>query len=283
MIHFDDKSKFELPEGVIWNKFNNCFEFVDIVTGELWRYDLNNKTLKMFKRFDSNVGWLFPCTDKKNYIIGLKDTIVLWDSKADTIQNLANLKLDKNHRLNDAVICSGKLWFGVMNISKKNTYSSGYLCSFYNSDINIEDQGYVIPNGPIVGLNKTYLLHSDSYKGHIYHYLLDNNNIDLSSKRLVLDTSKLKASPDGMCIDRDGNIYVAMWGLGEIWKLDSSFNVQKKISAPGNFVTNLAFGGNDLNTLFVTYARDNEINKFGGFFILENYESFGIEQEYMRI
>ena len=35
-------------------------------------------------------------------------------------------------------------------------------------------------------------------------------------------------SPDGMTLDEEGNIFVAMWGIGEVWKIDKDANLLKK-------------------------------------------------------
>jgi sugar lactone lactonase YvrE len=55
-----------------------------------------------------------------------------------------------------------------------------------------------------------------------------------------------------------------MWGLGQIWKFDTNYRHSSMIDVQNKFVTNMAFGGENLDRLFVTYAQDDSIGKFGG-------------------
>lgn len=61
--------------------------------------------------------------------------------------------------------------------------------------------------------------------------------------------------PDGMTIDRDGNLFVAHIGLGTVWMFNAGGEPIKRIRSPeGKRVTNVAFGGEDLRTLVITEA-----------------------------
>jgi sugar lactone lactonase YvrE len=81
-----------------------------------------------------------------------------------------------------------------------------------------------------------------------------------------------------MTIDSDGNIFIAMWGIGEVWKLTSSFDIVARFKVPARFVTNVSFGGPHLDRLLVSYGRDEKIS--GGFFEIEGHKSIGLPISY---
>lgn len=266
-----------LPEGLLWNAQTKSFEFVDIQACRFLRYDHLTGTISIVKTFKKNISWFFPCSDKVSYIIGLKDQIIIWNSKTDTQEVKSHLNLKPSQRFNDALCIEGeKIWFGVTGTLDNDHNNDGGLFSYSPENIKLEDENYLIPNGPLLTLNGKHLLHSDSLRGQVFCYEYENRKINPMSKRVVLDVSKSRGEPDGMCLDSDGNIYIAIWGLGEIWRLSPSLILLDKFPTPYRYVTNVAFGGNDLDHLLVTYAEDKSRNIEGGIHSLLGHNSFGI-------
>ena len=142
----------------------------------------------------------------------------------------------------------------------------------------IEDFSYQIPNGPVITHDKRSLLHSNSSKGILYRYPYKNEVINTEEKEIILDVSGLNASPDGMCLDSSGCVYIAMWGIGEVWMLDPDFALRAKIEVPYKFVSNVAFGGVNLNELVVTYAEDVNSSISGGLYRVPGIAVSGLVQ-----
>ena len=67
---------------------------------------------------------------------------------------------------------------------------------------------------------------------------------------------------DGMRCDSLGNLYVTRWGIGEIWKISPEGRLLKTIKTKGKNTTNVAFGGTDGKTIFVTVADRGIIEYF---------------------
>ena len=71
--------------------------------------------------------------------------------------------------------------------------------------------------------------------------------------------------PDGMCFDSSGNLWVAMWGSGKISHFNKEGTLLKKIDLPVLKVSNVCFGGANMNHLFVSSANLNdESNRYAG-------------------
>ncbi len=60
--------------------------------------------------------------------------------------------------------------------------------------------------------------------------------------------------PDGMAVDAEGGIWVAVWGGGVIQRYDAGGQLTGVVRVPAANVTSCAFGGPDLSTLYITTA-----------------------------
>ena len=65
-----------------------------------------------------------------------------------------------------------------------------------------------------------------------------------------------------MRCDSLGNIYVTRWGIGEIWKISPDGRLLRTIKTKGKNLTNVAFGGTDGKTIFVTVPDRGIIEYF---------------------
>jgi len=73
--------------------------------------------------------------------------------------------------------------------------------------------------------------------------------------KVVWKTHSLEEGlPDGMTFDAEGFVWIAHWGIGEIRRYDPSGQLDMSVSIPTRLVTNVCFGGFDLERLFVTTA-----------------------------
>ncbi len=63
-------------------------------------------------------------------------------------------------------------------------------------------------------------------------------------------------SPDGLTVDAEGGIWVALWGGGRVVRLSRDGSVTAEITLPAPHVSSVAFGGTDLTDLYITTARE---------------------------
>ena len=66
--------------------------------------------------------------------------------------------------------------------------------------------------------------------------------------------NNVDGNPDGMAVDKSGNLWVAMWGSGKVCCFDAAGNIKLIVQLPVSKVTSCAFGGTDLNELYITTA-----------------------------
>lgn len=79
----------------------------------------------------------------------------------------------------------------------------------------------------------------------------------LVERRALIDLSEEDGNPDGLTIDADGRIWVAMNGAGTVLCLEESGEVLERIRVGARQSTACTFGGPDLATLYITTSREN--------------------------
>jgi gluconolactonase len=70
------------------------------------------------------------------------------------------------------------------------------------------------------------------------------------------------SGPDGMAFDEDGNLYVAHVGSGFVYVYDPGGNELEAVPSGGRKPTNVCFGGEDLQQLYVTVDDPGTLIRF---------------------
>ena len=76
---------------------------------------------------------------------------------------------------------------------------------------------------------------------------------------------------DGMRTDRDGNLYIARYGAGQVAVLSPNGKLIKTIALKGKHPTNVAFGGENGKQVFVTMQKRGAIETFENDIAGRNY------------
>ncbi len=99
-----------------------------------------------------------------------------------------------------------------------------------------------------------YYIDTPSRVVRAFAYELDTG--ELSAERVVIAIPKGHGSPDGMTIDRAGNLWIGLWDgwAVECWSPSSGQGLAR-IEVPAARVTSCTFGGAGFDTLFITTAR----------------------------
>ena len=280
----------KLAEGLIWDFHLKKLLFVDILSNKLIRLDIFENSIQSWE-FCENVCWVQLTQYKGRYILGLHSGVVIFESEGacDLIWITKSFPHNNLCRLNDSYVdYSGLLWMGSMSTDNP-IKKIGQLASLdSNLNLKIHDSAYGITNGPITSLDGKTLYHNDSLSGVIYCY--DLKDAFIFNKRVFCTFGGKLGYPDGMCLDSDGSIWVAMWGVGIINKLDQSGKVIQSFSIPAPNVSNVCFGGHGLDRLFVSTAtvdlNDLELaeNPYSGrIFEIINHGSIGIHANCFKI
>jgi sugar lactone lactonase YvrE len=100
-----------------------------------------------------------------------------------------------------------------------------------------------------------YLIDSPTKKVFAFDYDLTTGNI--SNRRVAVTIpEELAGFPDGMTVDTEGTIWVALWAGFKVTRWNPhTGKLLQSISVPAPNVTSCTFGGSNLNELYITTAR----------------------------
>jgi sugar lactone lactonase YvrE len=99
-----------------------------------------------------------------------------------------------------------------------------------------------------------YYVDSLERRVDVFDFDLTSGAIDNRRPFAVIDEGE--AVPDGLTVDADGGIWVALWGGSQLRRYAPNGSLDRLITFPATQITSCAFGGPQLKQLFVTSARE---------------------------
>jgi sugar lactone lactonase YvrE len=96
---------------------------------------------------------------------------------------------------------------------------------------------------------------ADSANPHVSGFAYDIDEGSLGALRVLVRLQQTSGVPDGLCVDDEGCIWVALWGSGAVHRYTPDGQLDTVVHVPTRQVTSCAFGGPDMSTLFITTAR----------------------------
>lgn len=104
-------------------------------------------------------------------------------------------------------------------------------------------------NGVDTSPDGLVLYHADTFAGAVTGYPLGHPG----RREVVIPVDR----PDGLTVDAEGGLWVALWGSGEVHRYTADGVLDRRLVLPVPLVSSVAFGGTGLRTLFVTTARSD--------------------------
>ena len=113
-------------------------------------------------------------------------------------------------------------------------------------------------NGMAFSADNQTLYHADTRLGVVCAYAYDAHNGVLGGRRVITEFVKADGVPDGMALDEEGCLWVALWGGGCVVRVDAHGRRIDRISLPVRRVSSVAFGGDDLRDVYITTAGGDD-------------------------
>ncbi len=253
-----DSPRAVLGEGPIWDERRDILYWVDIMGGKIYSYDALKGKFDVLIKINDYVTCVALTSDPNFLLVTLKDRVALVDiSKKVIARILAKIDEPESNRLNDCKVdAAGRLWFGSMDMNERSPSGSLYVLE-PNGVVRKVLSGVTISNGIAWSLDNRYMYYIDSPTKKVMVFNYDINNGRLLSKVMDIDLSKYNGVPDGMTMDSQGYLWVAIYGDGRVLRIDAERGIvvdEVKVSVP--YTTSCVFGGPAFSTLFITTARN---------------------------
>ena len=243
-----------LGEGSIWHPKENTLYWIDIEGKSLHIYDPVTKADKQFV-LGSRVGTVVPVEDG-GALVALQNGIQKLDTKTGKLTFITNPLTDSNIRFNDGKCDpSGRFWVGTMALDSRKKGGVLYRLD-KDKSVHLMLDSVSISNGIVWTADKKTMYYNDTPTGTIQAFDYDDETGNITNRRIAVKIPKGIGAPDGMTIDAEGNLWVALWGGGIVGKFNPlTGELLQKVNVAAPNVSSCAFGGKNLQTLYITTAR----------------------------
>lgn len=162
---------------------------------------------------------------------------------------------DPDLRMNDGKVDpSGRFYASTMTFSGEEPVGE-LLRLDADLSVHVEERDLRIGNGLDWTPDARTLYFTDTPQGGIDAFDVDPGTGALSGRRRLFDVPAEHGQPDGLCIDDEGALWVAMWNGGAVRRYAPDGELLAVVDLPVSNVTCPSFGGPDLGTLFITTAQ----------------------------
>ncbi|UOY01750.1 SMP-30/gluconolactonase/LRE family protein [Blastococcus sp. PRF04-17] len=147
----------------------------------------------------------------------------------------------------------GRLWIGTYD------RDGGSLATLHVVDVDgsvrVAETGLSASNGLAWDAESTVLYLVDTPRRVIWRYDYRLDGGELGDREVFARIGEDAGLPDGLATDTAGGVWVALFGGGAVHRYDAGGALTHVVPVPVTYPTSVAFGGDDLRTVFVTTSR----------------------------
>jgi sugar lactone lactonase YvrE len=245
-----------LGEGPYWVPEDDCLLWVDIEGARLHRtYFPARETVT-----DSPgpVSAAFPAVGGGILIVGGAALTLLFPAERGgqwVARTIADAPAREDIRFNDAgVDPAGRVWAGSMHMAEAAPVGELYRLDA-GGRLNPVVKNVTVSNGLGWSPDGSRMYYADSPLRRVDVFDYDPATGEATSRRPFADLSEAEGVPDGLTVDADGCVWVAMWGGSALRRFTPEGQPDAVLPVPVSQPTSCAFGGPDLADLYITSAR----------------------------
>jgi len=259
----------KLGEGPHWDVKTQSLYLVDIFGKAVYKYvPSTGQTTKV--NFEYETSAVIPVQGKRDqFVVNQEKKIVIatWDGVSEQpskIEKLVDIEPNNLNKTNDAKCdTTGRLWTGTIGAppanSKEISSPVGSVFSLEKGQLKHHLGQIGISNGLAWSgqLKKFYYVDSTSGGVDAFDFDIASGIISNRTRIFTVEKHGINGLPDGMTIDVDGNLWVAVFSSHSVLKIDprKPETLLDTIKLPAKQVTSVTWGGPNLDILYVTSAN----------------------------
>lgn len=249
-------AQYELGEGPVWDEARERVLWVDINGGTVYagRFQDGVVTPEREMRFSETVGAVVCDAGGRLLVAGARRVYVI-DGESRAVIHAELVPEDRSSRLNDgACDPAGRFLVGSMALDARTGEECLYRLELDGS-VGVLDRDLTISNGLAWSPAGDVMYSTDTIPGVVWSRPYDPGTGNWGERTAVIRLDR-GGWPDGLCTDVDGNLWVAIWGGGEVRCYTPAGERLATVSVPAPHTTSVAFAGPGRDTLLITTATD---------------------------
>jgi sugar lactone lactonase YvrE len=256
-IQLAQDARATIGEGPVWDEVTHRLHWVDIPAGLVHRFSpIDGSDLPIDVGLP--VGSL-ALGAQGGLVLATRDGFLLFPTTADRAPMLVEVEREiPNNRMNDGR-CDpkGRFWAGTMDRDHAPGAGSLYRLDGTSRalEVAVVLRGLTISNGIDWSPDASVMYFTDSATQRVDMFDFDADLCSVRNRRPFVQISPRDGSPDGLTVDSEGCVWVALFGAGAVRRYKPSGKIAGEIRLPVTLVTSVAFGGADLADLYLTTAR----------------------------
>ncbi len=246
-----------IGESPLWHAESSRLYWVDIQGQKIHRFDPKTRINETF-----NLPDLVTCLGLRKtggLILTMRKNFAFYDPSTAQLQMLTQVESDQPaNRFNDGR-CDpqGRFWAGTMSEKDWNAPAGALYRFDANQSCQVMRHDVICSNGTGWSPDSLTMYHTESFRYAIFAYDFDPHTGNMSGRRVFAEVDKNSgAFPDGLTVDAEGGVWSNHVGLGQIVRYTPAGKVDRIVQLPVPRATGCTFGGEHLDVLYVTSARE---------------------------
>lgn len=245
--------RLELGEGPVWDAGRKSLLFVDIMQGDVHELDPATGAHRVV-HVDLPVGAVAGTT-KGDWILAAGQGFYRLDPDTGRLTEVAIAEPGRSDvRMNDGYVdpC-GRFWAGTLSL-KREPERGALFCLSPDGGVETVLAPVTTSNGIDWSPDGRLMYYADTGTRRVDRFDVDAGTGRISNRRPFVDFSGEAGRPDGLIVDAEGGVWVALWRGGAVRRYRADGALDREIPLPTALVTKCAFGGPELTDLYVTTA-----------------------------
>lgn len=242
----------QLGEGPIWDEGSGQLIWVDILAGLIHRFDPGagaDETTEV----GQPVGAVASRAND-GLVLAMRDGFGVLTAGGHIEMVAGTESQNVGNRMNDGKCDrAGRFWAGTMAFDQSPGAGALYRLDRVHS-VETMVTGVSISNGLCWSADDRLMYYIDSPTQRVDAFDFDIASGRLANRRGLIDIPTEDGLPDGMTIDEEGHLWVAMYGKGAVRRYSPGGDFDRMIELPASQITSCTFGGDDFRDLYITSA-----------------------------
>ena len=242
-----------LGEAPVWDRARRELVWVDIDRGLVHRHSPRAGTTTSV-HVGQSVGCAVPRA-RGGLMLALRDGFAALPPGTRPAEFLVPVEAERPRtRMNDGGCDSrGRLWAGTMSLDGDTRTAALYRL---DPDLTLTRvlSCISVSNGIGWSPDDATMYYVDTPRRRIDVFAFDAASGTLGARRSVIEVAPEHGRPDGLAVDAEGGIWVALFGGAAVHRYDPGGALDERVELPVSQVTSCCFGDDDLATLYVTTA-----------------------------